>query len=384
MRGMVLDRPWTHRPGKWRGSLDAGERTTGFGPNCSDLNLKDEERRPSDADIGPLFFHPVSYSTWSKQDRTYHHSESALTRFLLISDRPLRVPLPPLRHCCSVRLALTPTLWVMQSRKVPGKSYIVRQRDAHAWCLIWDKDRRAWRDFDPTPGTWLSAEELKPSWTQRLSDLWARISFEISKFRWGQSHVREYLLWAVLPILGLLLYQILFRTRHRRKGAKKGGLGDEASWPGMDSEFYELERQLGPAVWPGIPANQLANGWSVWRKSRAWGKFAAYYKTCSSCITGIDSTLKVSHQMTGKRSATPPGPVLRFSNTGHGNSSSIVGDHLRLLQPSQGSSVGSHQPGYDATKHRPFCDRLPAQHRNTPESGIPPAKRAVARAASDH
>jgi hypothetical protein len=49
----------------------------------------------------------------------------------------------------------------------------------------------------------------------------------------------------VLPVLGLLLYQILFRTRHRRKGAKKGEPDDEVSWPGMDSEFYELERQLG-------------------------------------------------------------------------------------------------------------------------------------------
>src|SRR5947209_17951474 len=101
------------------------------------------------------------------------------------------------------------------------------------------------RDFEPTLGTWLTAKELKPSWRQRLSDLWARISFEISKFRWGQSHVREYLLWAVLPILGLLLYQILFRTRHRRGGAKKGELGEDAPWSGMDSELYELERQLG-------------------------------------------------------------------------------------------------------------------------------------------
>jgi len=212
----------------------------------TDLNLKGQSLEQAMQTLGRFFSTQFTYSTWYKQDRSYHHNESALTRFLLHTRTG---------HCeyfATAGVLLFRAIGIDARYAVgyavqegSGQSYIVRQRDAHAWCLVWDKNRKAWRDFDPTPGTWLTAEELKPSWRQRLSDLWARISFEISKFRWGQSHVREYLLWAVLPILGLLLYQILFRTRPRRRGAKTGELGAEAPWPGMDSELYQLERQLG-------------------------------------------------------------------------------------------------------------------------------------------
>jgi len=120
----------------------------------------------------------------------------------------------------------------------------VRQRDAHAWCLVWDYQHHLWRDFDPTPSAWMTAEGQQVSWMQRLSDLWARISFEISKFRWGQSHWRQYLLWTVLPVLVVLLYQIIFRKRRRFWSGQKPSRGENADWPGSDSEFYELERGL--------------------------------------------------------------------------------------------------------------------------------------------
>jgi hypothetical protein len=125
-----------------------------------------------------------------------------------------------------------------------GQNYIVRQRDAHAWCLVWDADQHLWREYDPTPASWVAAEALRASWTQRLSDLWARISFELSKFRWGQSHIRQYILWTVIPVLALLLYQILFRTKHRRSSRRLGRSAEGSDWPGLDSEFYELEQQL--------------------------------------------------------------------------------------------------------------------------------------------
>src|SRR5581483_1651189 len=52
----------------------------------------------------------------------------------------------------------------------------------------------SWRDFDPTPASWVAVESSRISWAQRVSDLWARVTFELSKFRWGQSHVRQYVL----------------------------------------------------------------------------------------------------------------------------------------------------------------------------------------------
>jgi hypothetical protein len=51
-------------------------------------------------------------------------------------------------------------------------------------------------------------------------------------------------LWALVPILGLLLYQILFRSRRRRRSLERGGSARLLVWPGLDSEFYELEKAL--------------------------------------------------------------------------------------------------------------------------------------------
>jgi hypothetical protein len=80
--------------------------------------------------------------------------------------------------------------------------------------------------------------------------------FEIAKFRWGQTHLRQYLLWGVTPVLALLLYQIIFRSRRRRHHGKQQEVGSTALWPGLDSEFYQVERKLierGAMRQPGEP-----------------------------------------------------------------------------------------------------------------------------------
>ena len=45
-----------------------------------------------------------------------------------------------------------------------GKSWVVRQRHAHAWCLAYVDG--SWRDFDVTPATWVEAEESRAAWTE--------------------------------------------------------------------------------------------------------------------------------------------------------------------------------------------------------------------------
>jgi hypothetical protein len=44
--------------------------------------------------------------------------------------------------------------------------------------------------------------------------------------------------------LVVLLYQIIFRKRRRFWSGQKPSRGENADWPGSDSEFYELERGL--------------------------------------------------------------------------------------------------------------------------------------------
>jgi hypothetical protein len=125
-----------------------------------------------------------------------------------------------------------------------GKGYVVRQRDAHAWCLAWDEQTGTWQDFDTTPPSWVEEESKRASVWQRLSDFGSWIGFQFSKLRWGQTHLRQYLLLTPAPVLLLLLYRILFRPKRKETHRKTSETMAPAAWPGRDSEFYQVERKL--------------------------------------------------------------------------------------------------------------------------------------------
>jgi protein-glutamine gamma-glutamyltransferase len=137
-----------------------------------------------------------------------------------------------------------------------GKQYVVRQRDAHAWCQVWNPTRGTWQDFDTTPASWAEVEAQHASPMQFLSDCWSRLVFEFARFRWGQTHLRQYLLWGLAPVLAVLLYQIVFRSRRQNRAPNPDGAGARTAWPGLDSEFYQVERKLvarGAVRQPGEP-----------------------------------------------------------------------------------------------------------------------------------
>jgi hypothetical protein len=213
----------------------------------AELQLKQQSRREVQHTLSALFQDPdkFRYSTWQGPDKVKTTNETALARFLLRTHSG---------HC---EYFATATVLLLRQLGFParyavgyavhetsGTKYVVRQRDAHAWCLVWNPTSRTWQDFDTTPAAWVAAEAGRASWMQSLSDGWSRIVFEIAKFRWGQTHLRQYLLWGVTPVLALLLYQILFRSRRRRHQPKPGDFGARADWPGLDSEFYQVEQKL--------------------------------------------------------------------------------------------------------------------------------------------
>jgi hypothetical protein len=210
----------------------------------SELQLQGKSLDEAIRTLSRFFTAQFTYSTWHEQEHSAHRNETQLTRFLLRTRTG---------HC---EYFATAAVLLLRSIGIParyavgyavhegeGENYVVRQRDAHAWCLVWDDRRQMWRDFDPTPASWVAGDAEHVSMLQKLSDLGARISFEISKFRWGQTHLRQYLLWALVPVLAVLLYQIVIRRPGRRSRRKRGAAGLEA-WPGLDSEFYELEERL--------------------------------------------------------------------------------------------------------------------------------------------
>jgi transglutaminase-like putative cysteine protease len=192
-----------------------------------------------------LFQDHYTYSTWLGNVPLEGTNETALSRFLLREKRG---------HC---EFFATASTLLLRRAGIParyavgyavheagsGRKYVVRGRDAHAWCLAWDAEQRIWRDFDATPASWIATEETRASAFQIVKDAWSRLWFEFSKFRWGQGHLRQYLFWGLVPVVALLVYQILFRRKRGRRRGSKGAV-EVPLWPGLDSEFYRLEQRL--------------------------------------------------------------------------------------------------------------------------------------------
>ena len=92
-----------------------------------------------------------------------------------------------------------------------------------------------------------------------LSDLLGRLSFEFSKFRWGQSKIRQYAIWALIPLLALLVFQIVYRSRKKlRRNTRSTTEELDFNWQGLDSELYELEQKLSGRGVNRAPSEPLA------------------------------------------------------------------------------------------------------------------------------
>ena len=213
----------------------------------AELQLKQQNRRQVLRALGGFFadtnkFH---YSMWQEFRSLSATNETPLSRFLLRTRSG---------HC---EYFATATVLLLRRLDIParyavgyavhegsGGKYVVRQRDAHAWCLVWNPTSGTWQDFDTTPASWVKDEASRAPPTQFLSDGWSRVLFEFAKFRWGQTHLRQYILWALAPVLAVLLYQIVFRSRRRRQTQGPEPASAAILWPGLDSEFYQIERKL--------------------------------------------------------------------------------------------------------------------------------------------
>lgn len=211
----------------------------------AEKHLKGATTEKTLENVSRFFGMEFTYSLWQEQPSTKDAS-TKLGRFLLTTHSG---------HC---EYFGTATVLLLRRLGIPARytvgyavheksganNYVVRQSDAHAWCREWNDARQRWEDFDTTPSSWLETEQEHRSAFQFLFDGWSRLVFEFSKFRWGQSHVREYLLWSLVPVLALLLYQILFRGGKRRLGKDSKSDSGQPIRPGLDSELYALEGEL--------------------------------------------------------------------------------------------------------------------------------------------
>jgi len=205
-----------------------------------------------------FFADKFAYSTWQGPDKLPGTNTTALSRFLLTSRSG---------HC---EYFATATVLLLRQLGIParyavgyyvhersGSGYLVRERDAHAWCLLWNG--RNWQDFDTTPGSGVTPGNSSVSFGEWFADFSSWIGFQFAKFRWGQTHLRPYLLWTFAPLLTGLLYYILFQRRKKsRSGAHQVSAEIPVVWPGHDSAFYRLEKTLAARGLPRSPGEPLS------------------------------------------------------------------------------------------------------------------------------
>jgi transglutaminase-like putative cysteine protease len=137
-----------------------------------------------------------------------------------------------------------------------GRGYIVRERHAHAWCLVFLNG--AWRDCDTTPASWAASDAAPASFFEPLADAWSRLWFEFAQFRYAQTGLRKYLVWLVLLLAVVVLGQWLFgrKWRRARKLAPLPAVVDYAL--GLDSEVFLIERELAKKGFRRAPGETLA------------------------------------------------------------------------------------------------------------------------------
>ena len=212
--------------------------------------------------VQKFFFDKFTYSTWQGEEKRATTNASPLTKFLTASRSG---------HC---EYFASATVLLLRQMKIParyavgfsvheprGTGYIVRERDAHAWCLVWNDDAQCWQDFDTTPPSWVGIESDRTSFGEWFANVRSWLGFQFAKFRWRQANWQQYIVWALVPVLLVLLYHIIFKRRKKLHDAD--GSGKHAAqiiWPGLDSEFYQLEKKLAAR---GLPRSR-GESFSVW------------------------------------------------------------------------------------------------------------------------
>jgi len=239
---------------------------TNSAPGLSDdLAVPDREKPALDAIIAQLpltgltdqeksrvvnHYFAVNYQYSSWQERPKNHAKSPATNETALANFLLHT------HSGHCEFFATATVLLLREMGIParyavgyyvhepaGSGYVVRARDAHAWSLVWNGHTSAWEILDTTPASWTEIEGKRKSPWQFISDSFSWLGFQIAKFRYGQTHLRPYLVIALVPVLGYFLYQIIFhRRRHQPAAALKAS--PPVNWPGLDSEFYLLESAL--------------------------------------------------------------------------------------------------------------------------------------------
>jgi hypothetical protein len=202
------------------------------------------------------FDHHFRYAPWRGAEHQPSSNATALAAFLL-QHRSGHCEYFASATTLLLRAAGIPARYAVgysvQEKK--GPFHVIRGRHAHAWSLAWIGGR--WQDIDTTPADWVEAN--RGAFWEPLYDGLSRLWFEFSKWRWGSTTWKLYLIWLLLPLLALVVARILWQKQWRRVRPATATTGWEMSRPGLDSELYQIENRLQALGLEREPGETLAH-----------------------------------------------------------------------------------------------------------------------------
>ena len=136
--------------------------------------------------------------------------------------------------------------------------FIVRSRHAHAWALVYVDG--VWHDFDTTPEVWITQEAETASFLEPLYDLLSWGLFKFSSWRWSEREggISKHMGWLLIPLILLLARRLQSRNRVKRREKREKMKGRQKLTPGMDSEFYLIEKRLIELGYPRHPGETFS------------------------------------------------------------------------------------------------------------------------------
>lgn len=149
------------------------------------------------------------------------------------------------------------TGYALQPSSHSGDIYLIRARHAHAWVIAYNKDKNIWQEVDSTPPNWDEALDADSSFWEPISDFCSNLYFHFSQWRWGKVSFTKYLPILLVPLIAVLVWRIV---RHQKRRLATGGELEESThhnWPGLDSEFFELEKKLHESGLGRLPTEPL-------------------------------------------------------------------------------------------------------------------------------
>jgi protein-glutamine gamma-glutamyltransferase len=209
--------------------------------------------------VAALFQDKFQYATYLTTAHAATSNETALARFLLHM-RSGHCEYFATATALLLRHAGLPTRYAVgySVQEGSGRKFVVRERHAHAWTLVWDG--RNWIDFDTTPSSWNAVESKHSSWLQPVNDLFSNLWFQFSKFRWSKTEWRKYFMWAPVPLLLIVLARFFLGKQWKRVRARRDERAKQLQRQGIDSDFYLIEKHLAAR---GLE-RRASETWSAW------------------------------------------------------------------------------------------------------------------------